>query len=342
MSETNDYKPAPHWSGYDFGAARRAYDDIAPKRKAEAAKLGLDASTLVPDELETDAEAPLIIACDETGSMGEWPKTIFSKLPYLEHEVKEYLGDDARICFAAIGDAFSDKYPLQVQPFVTEAALKTSLEKLIIEGQGGGSSQESYDLAALYFARNCHCPKAIRRPIMIFIGDEGIYPDVDAENARKWAKTDLEKRTTAKSVFAELTKKFNVYVVRKPYQCSTNDRSEADKRIEEQWISFLGPDHVVNLPLADRVVDVIFGILAKETGREDYFSKELEDRQLKDKGGKDKVDMVMTALRTIHPKSRKKLPSPKDARSVTRTKGDVGRAATSLLDDDDDAQESLR
>jgi hypothetical protein len=30
--------------------------------------------------------------------MGDWPATMFSKLPYLENEGKEYLGEDFEIC----------------------------------------------------------------------------------------------------------------------------------------------------------------------------------------------------------------------------------------------------
>lgn len=93
MSEAGDYTPAPCWSGHNFKSARRAYDDVVDRSYNDAVSKGVDRGDLVPDSLTTDCEAPLVIVCDVTGSMGEWPATIFSKLPYLEFEAKEYLGE---------------------------------------------------------------------------------------------------------------------------------------------------------------------------------------------------------------------------------------------------------
>lgn len=340
MSESGDYTPAPCWSGYDFKSARATYDDHVRRSYDDAVATGVNPHDLVPDHIETDCEAPLIIICDETGSMGSWPATIFSKLPYLEHEGKEYLGDGMRISFCAVGDAFSDQYPLQVQPFVEGAALKDTLKKLVIEGNGGGSAQESYDLAALYYARNVSFPNAIRKPVLIFIGDEGLYNYVDKEKAKNWSRCEPNSRMSMEQLFVELTGKYAVYIVRKPYgNCTANSRSDQDRMIENQWAKLLGDDHVVPLPEAERVVDVIFGILAKETGRIEYFEKELKDRQGKDTDGDHKIAVVMKSLHAIHADSER-LPDPKKAsRSITRRRTNEDEESLpksiSLLDDDD-------
>ncbi|MGD9713510.1 MAG: hypothetical protein AB7V46_15805 [Thermomicrobiales bacterium] len=190
MSESSDYSPAPWAAGHDFATNKRGYmDNVVARGAVNPASIGLDPHNLAPDHLTCDCESPLVIACDVTGSMGVWPATIFSKLPYLEHEGKEYLGQDMQISFVAIGDANkSDRYPLQVRPFAAGADLKDSLEKLIVEGGGGGGGEESYDLAALYYARNCEMPNAIRKPIFIFIGDEGIYNCIENGIAERYAK----------------------------------------------------------------------------------------------------------------------------------------------------------
>lgn len=344
MSEAGDYVPAPHWGGHDFKSARRAYDDVRKRTYDDAAKAApadIKVSDYVPASIKTDSEAPLIIVCDVTGSMGEWPAVIFSKLPYLEFEGQEYLGDDMQISFAAVGDVHGDKFPLQVRPFAKGKELKTQLEKLVHEGGGGGSSEESYDYAAMFYGENCEMPEAVRKPIMIFIGDEGVYSTINGDDAQKWARVSKDKRTPD-GVFEALCKKFSVYIVRKPYSCDGNTRSAADLRIEAQWSKFLGEDRVVSLPSADRVVDVIFGILAKETGRIDYFEKELKDRQGKDKDGKMKIEVVMKSLVTMHkiPKdSLKKIDGPKGAKSKSVTPGkskgakSKGAKSISLLDE---------
>lgn len=300
MAETADYDPGD-WKGYDFKSARKTYDAHVGRSYTDAVSHKVDAASLIPENVKTDSAAPLVICCDVTGSMGDWPATIFSKLPYLDKEGKEYLGEDMQISFAAAGDIFSDKYPLQVRPFVTGTALADELAKLVIEKNGGGTYMESYDIAAHFFANNCELsPKALN-PIMIFIGDEGLYDFLDMDGAEKWCKSKPEKRMEVKDVFTTLKRKFTVYLVRKPYGSNNvNTTDELNMKIQKQWENILGEDHVCILPNADRIVDVIFGILARETSRVDYFRKELKDRQSKDVGGDKKIEIVLKSLHSIH------------------------------------------
>ena len=147
--------------------------------------------------------------------MGDWPATIFSKLPYLENEGKEYLGEDFEICFMAIGDAYCDeKYPLQVRPFAKGLALKDRLKELVIEGGGGGQTTETYELAALYANERVDIPKAIK-PIMIFIGDEQPYDTIDPDHAKNLLGITIQKTLTTEAVFKKLKDKYSVYLIRK-------------------------------------------------------------------------------------------------------------------------------
>jgi hypothetical protein len=300
MSESGDYSPGV-WKGHDFSSARRSYDAHVGRSYSDAVSAGKGTKDLIAEDVKTNSSAPLIIVVDETGSMGDWPATIFSKLPYLENEGKEYLGDDFEICFMAIGDAYcSEKYPLQVRPFAKGLELKKCLKELVIEGGGGGQTTESYDLAALFADRKITVPNAVK-PIIIFIGDEQCYDTVDKDQAKKLLGINLEKTLPIEQLFDSLKDKFSVYLIRKPYNVSgTNTTSEEDRRITSHWSRLIGDDHIANLPQADRVVDVIFGILAKETNRFAYFEHELEDRQLKDKDGDEKVEAVYKSLATIH------------------------------------------
>lgn len=329
--ETSDYDPGD-WKGYDFKSARAHYDVHVGRSYADAVSKSVDVNTLVPESIKTNSTSPLVICCDVTGSMGTFPATIFSKLPYLDLEGKEYLGDDMEICFAAVGDVFSDKYPLQVREFTTGTKMKEELESLIIEKGGGGQYMESYDIAAHYFANNCEMPKAVN-PLFIFIGDEGLYDFLDMEAAGTWSKSKPQSRMDVKQVINDLKKKFTVYLIRKPYGTtvtSTNEMSGLDLKIQTQWEELLGADHVCILPDANRAVDVIFGILARETNRIDYFRDELKDRQGKDKDGDVKIAVVLKSLHTVH--SIKKLPAPKDHnKSVTKKRKDDGYTSKPLV-----------
>ncbi len=299
MSESGDYDPGP-WKAHDFKDAKKSYDKHVGRSYDDAKKEGKTASSLIEASLHTDSKSPVVIACDVTGSMGEWPAVIFSKLPYLELEGKEYLGKTMEISFAAVGDVYSDKYPLQTRPFTSGTDLKTRLEELVIEGNGGGQTCESYDLCALYYARKVEMQKATRNPIFIFIGDEGLYDFVDKDHAERYTNISLEKRLSSKQVMEELKKKYSVYVVRKPYDNSGDQMSSTDRRIQSQWEEYLGADHVTILPSAERVVDAIFGIFAKETERFNYFKQELIDRQSKDQDGPEKIATVLKAMKSIH------------------------------------------
>jgi len=333
MSEAGDYSPGP-WKGHSFASARRDYDVHVGRSYDDAKDDSVDASSLVPNRLESKSSSPVVIVCDVTASMGDWPATIFSKLPYLDLEGKEYLGEDMEISFCAVGDQFSDNYPLQVQDFCTGTDMKDALTSLIIEGGGGGQTNESYDLPAAYYAFNCEIPNAVK-PILIFIGDEGLYDFIDKSGAEKWAQTNVDGRMTPKTLFETLKQKWAVYLVRKPYgsYSESSGGDSTNRRIQGQWEELLGEDHVSMLPDAGRVVDVIFGIFAKETNRLEYFEDELKDRQRPDQ-----VDVVLKSLHTIH-----KLPNPSvkkledhGASMTRRSNSDKSKRSVSLLDDDDE------
>ncbi|MBI2041537.1 MAG: hypothetical protein HYT20_00775 [Candidatus Nealsonbacteria bacterium] len=325
MSESSDYEPGI-WGGHDFGKARKAFD-ISAGRSYSAAKASKKSHRdLVPDEITTQSRTPLVILCDVTGSMGKWPATIFSKLPYLDHELKtEYLGEDMEICFGAIGDANGDDYPLQMRQFVKGIEMKKALEELVIEGRGGGQLSETYELGALYCARKISMPRAIMKPVLIMIGDEKPYSYISPDQAEEFAKVKLERQLPAEVVFKELQKKFSVYLIRKPYEENLrNSISSLDKEIYGAWKDLLGASRIKDLSDPQRVVDVIFGILAIETQKVDYFKKEIEERQKPDQ-----VEAVYRSLEInkIVPPNPPMLPS---GQSVIRKKSD-GKDAKPLI-----------
>jgi hypothetical protein len=100
--------------------------------------------------------------------------------------------------------------------------------------------------------------------------------------------------------------------------------SSTDKKIYTDWEKVLGADYISILPEAGRVVDVIFGILAKETGREEYFEDELTERQTVAQ-----KKTVMKALKTIH--SPSKTHKTKRAGKSIMKKSAAGMKSKSLI-----------
>jgi len=296
MAEDADFSPGA-WKGHDFASAREFYADHAGRSYAEANAKGVEATSLVPSSLTTQSTSPLVVMVDVTGSMTTWPAVIFSKLPYLDIEGKEYLGPDMEISFAANTD-LDDGYPLQIRKFGTGPSLKTELSNFIIGGGAGPvGGQEAYEMGALYYAFNVDMPNAVR-PIFIFVSDEQPHAAVTSAAAQKYAKVDLGKknRMTVDEVFDALKTKYSVYLVHKRYEDGGRSRQE--------WVRLIGADRVVDLDDPERIVDVIFGILAQETGRVDYFKKEIEGRQ-----NPRQVATVYKALGTVHAKPATPPPS---------------------------------
>ena len=334
MSESGEnYDPGP-WKGYDFKSARKAYDpDVTAGRSYsgasfKATKKATKAEEL-PARLETSAAAPLVVLVDGTGSMGKFPEVIFEKLPLLDDGVKDYLGDDCEISYAMIGDVTDETPPLQVQPFGKGKQMVDSLNKLVIGRDGGSNHHESYDLGALYYARNVEMPNA-KKPVLIFICDEHVYEKVNVEDAKIFANVELESSITDKQLFDELKNKFSVYCIRKHYQ----DGVDGDKmigrnlEIQRQWVRLIGEDRIAVLNEPRRVVDVILGLLAVETNREDFFAKELKGRQTPDQ-----VKSVMKTMVTVgngHTKSVNKT-----GKSLTKRPDIKTKVSKSLVSDDE-------
>jgi hypothetical protein len=185
---------------------------------------------------------------------------------------------------------------------------------------------ETYELGALYYANHVKMPNALN-PIIIFIGDEGLYEFVNKDQAKRWTRTNLEKRTSYADVLRALQLKFAVYCIRQPYSKTGGDKmSAADMKIHKQWADVLGEDHMAFLPNAERIVDVIFGILAKETGKIKYFREEITQRQ--------NPAQVKTAMKGLH--TILGLPSPAQknkstsAKSVTTTKKSTTKTSKPL------------
>ena len=297
MSEMGDsYDPGP-WKGYNFGSARMAYDPTAGRGygttsvpNPKSTKLSLD--EILPPTLKTNARSPLLVVTDGTDSMGIYPQVIFKKLPLLDLGVEDYL-DDPEIAFGMVGDVISgqpDKYALQMQPFGRGKVLEERLNKLIIEGGGGGNQVENYDVAALYCARNIEMPNAVR-PILIYICDEGI-PNVIGKSTAEHAHVKLEKELKTMQLFKDLTSKYSVYCIRKHYQQTDGDVLTGQNAIiHKQWQDYIGEDRVALLGDPERVVDVIFGILAADTDKLDFFQKELTYRQ--------KPEQIATVMKSI-------------------------------------------
>lgn len=288
---SDDSTPRDSGAGYSYSSARGAYDPgpagsgsskssgRSYARKSAVEKYPLD------KKITTQSPTPLVVAVDVTGSMADWPQLIFEKLPLLYNEVKRYM-PEVEISFAAVGDAYCDNYPIQIQDFGKDKDLDAKINALYPEGGGGGTSQESYELTALFYNKNCEMPKA-KKPIFIFAGDEGFYKNLDASTIEKYLGGSEAKSTTGKQIMEELASKYDTYLLHKEYEGS-------DDAIVAQWKGAIGNQRVLKLDDPRRIVDCIIGIVAAAAGNFVDFSKRLSTRQTDDQ-----VKSVMGTLRKV-------------------------------------------
>lgn len=125
----------------------------------------------------------IVFALDVTGSMGDIPQLLATReLPTFMNLLTHCGVTDPQLMFMAIGDATSDQAPLQVGQFESTAELMDQwLTWSYLEGGGGGTGEESYELAFYMVARHTDldCWVKRRKKGYLFItGDEHPYPAV--------------------------------------------------------------------------------------------------------------------------------------------------------------------
>jgi len=151
------------------GAASGVHPDLDIKGKIREAR----------DSAAHPESKPIGVVFDVTGSMRDVPARMQKKLPELMGLIlrKGYL-KDPQICFGAVGDTYSDQYPLQIGQFESGIEMDDNLTKVVLEGNGGGQNRESYQNALYYFAHRTSCDaweKRGQKGYIFMTGDEHPY-----------------------------------------------------------------------------------------------------------------------------------------------------------------------
>ena len=209
---------------------------------------------------------PILVFLDVTGSMSSFPGQVISELHKLGKMVAEKgVVTDPQFCFAAIGDAYSDRVAIQVGEFEADDELaEKHLANIYLEGGGGGTSQESYDLA-LYFAAHQTRTSAETRGekgFMFIIGDEGFYPAVKAEQVQHLLGGDLQSDVPTKQVIREAMEKWHVFLIR-----PDGVGHYGNHTIQAQWEDALEPQHVMSASL-DNILALISGTISIVSGED--------------------------------------------------------------------------
>lgn len=205
----------------------------------------------------------IVFALDVTGSMGEIPKLMATQqLPIFMKTLLDCQIPDPQLLFMAVGDAVSDNAPLQVGQFESTAELMDQwLTWSYLEGGGGGTGQESYELGMYFLAMHTEMDcmvKRKKRGYLFMTGDEVPYPTLSKHIVEGIIGDRLDDDLSCEEIVAELQKTFVPFFIIPDYARA--------KKCERRWRDLFG-DHVLCLETSADVCYVTAGAILLSEGR---------------------------------------------------------------------------
>lgn len=265
-------RPFDYSSKVSRGAAKGVHETLDPKKRNSEGNIVREAL----DSDEHPESTPVAVIFDVTGSMGGIPRVLQTKLGDLLGVLQRrgYI-TDPQILFGAVGDEFSDQYPLQVGQFESDIRLAETLENTILEGGGGGGNHESYQLAAYFLAKysNLDINKRGGKGYLFLIGDERVYANVTRNSIVNLIGDNVEEGMTTQEVFDLLREKYEVFFLfasqgsyRADMVLTNSGKAPRWGYVDNSkevlyWSELLG-DHALILDDADAVCETIAMVLA--------------------------------------------------------------------------------
>jgi hypothetical protein len=193
------------------------------------------------DSLDHPNALGIVFALDVTGSMGAIPKGLATRdLPTFMRVLTACNVPDPQLLFLAVGDAISDRAPLQVGQFESTAELMDEwLTRSWLEGGGGPWGKESYELALYFLAQHTEMDcvvKRNKRGYVFLTGDELPYEVLSRHVVETVIGDRLDEDLKVEEVIAELTRTFHPFFL-------IPDQGRRAK-CERAWRDLLG-DHVL-------------------------------------------------------------------------------------------------
>ncbi len=181
----------------------------------------------------------IAVLFDETGSMGNIPRVFQQKLGELMSVLllKGYV-QDPQILFGAFGDATCDHAPLQIGQFESGVEMDEQLRNILLEGGGGGTNHESYELALYFMARHTSTDcweKRGRKGYLFLTGDEMAYKLVNYKQVDKLIGDGLQQNIPLRQVIAEVQRRYHLFFI-----FPRNASHGNDATIQDFWRDLLG------------------------------------------------------------------------------------------------------
>jgi hypothetical protein len=212
---------------------------------------------------------PIIVAIDQTGSMGILAEAIRKGLGTLfEQIIDRDPVSDPHVMAMTIGDMDNhERAPLQVTQFEADpVTIGKQIERLYLEGNGGGNAHETY-LGPLYFAAMRIKADAFaegRKGFIFTVGDEPHDTVLTRENINKYIGDNVESDLSDKQILAMVERNWNVFhIMVEEGSYMSGDRAG----VMRSWQNFIG-QHA--MPLADhtKLAEVVISTIEVVAGRD--------------------------------------------------------------------------
>ncbi len=158
----------------------------------------------------------IVFALDVTGSMGRIPDLLArQQLPTFMQLLMACRIPDPQLLFMAIGDATSDRAALQVGQFESTADLMDQwLTWSFLEGGGGGTGSESYELAFYLLAQHTDMDcwaKRKKKGYLFMTGDELPYPAISHHQVGALIGDTLDEDIPIEEVIAAAAETYHLF-----------------------------------------------------------------------------------------------------------------------------------
>lgn len=215
-----------------------------------------------PDNPNSNA---IIVALDVTGSMHTVLDAIARKgLNTLLTEIynRKPVSDPHVMCMG-IGDvAAGDSAPLQITQFEADIRIAQQLEKLYLEGGGGGNGSESYMLAWYFAAHHTTIDcfeKRQKKGYLFTIGDDGPTPRLTRDEIQTVMGYRPEADVDRDQLLTLVSRKWEVF------HLTIAQGDTASPHVRQQWLELLG-ENAIWLEDHTRLAEVVVSIIQMREG----------------------------------------------------------------------------
>ena len=221
------------------------------------------------DSVANPESNAIIVAFDETGSMGSIPDAFVREgLSTLVTEVIERRPvTDPHLLIMGFGDAWCDRAPLQVTQFEADIRIAEQLKDIYLEGGGGGNRYESYNLPWYFAARKTAIDcfeKRGKKGYLFTVGDEPPPPELLAAHVMDVFGDRVQHDIDSRDVLAMASRMYEVFhiVIEEGSYYSHDPRG-----VSEPWRDLLG-QRVLMLSDYTRLAEVIVSTIEITEGRD--------------------------------------------------------------------------